>query len=270
MTPSLFRVETVPAVGATVVLDGPEGRHAGSALRLRPGEPIRVGDGRGAVADCVVTTTSPGVVEAEVGTRMDVPRPVPEVTVVQALPKSERSELAVELATEAGADRIVPWQAERCVSRWAGAKVGKGRTKWANAARAAAKQSRRAHEPEIGELLDSAALARLVAEEAAAGTRVLILHEEGAVPFADAVTAPTPGVHGRPVNVLVVVGPEGGVSDAELEALTGAGARPVVLGPEVLRTSTAAAVALGALGVLTPRWAGAGTTLGSTASHHGK
>lgn len=277
MTPSLFRVEAVPAVGHTVVLDGAEGRHAGHALRVRPGEPIRVGDGRGAVADCVVTTTSPGVVEAEVLTRSDVPRPVPEVTVIQALPKSERSELAVELATEAGADRIWPWQAERCVSRWTGPKVEKGRAKWANAARAAAKQSRRAHEPEIGELLDSAALTCLVADEVDAGARVLILHEEGAVPFAEAVTAPPPGLtaprpgdDGLPVRVVVVVGPEGGVSDAEITALTDAGARAVVLGPEVLRTSTAAAVALGALGVLTPRWSGAGTTLGATAPHHGK
>ena len=277
MTPSLFRVAEVPEVGQAVVLDGAEGRHAGNALRVRPGEPIRVGDGRGAVADCVVTTTSPGVVEAEVRTRRDVPRPSPEVTIVQALPKSERSELAVELATEAGADRILPWQAERCVSRWTGAKVDKGRTKWANAARAAAKQSRRAFEPEIGDLLDSTALTRLVADETDAGARVLVLHEEGAVPFAEAVSARTPGatasgagVNGLPVRVVVVVGPEGGVSAAELEALTGAGARTVVLGPEVLRTSTAAAVALGALGVLTPRWAGAGTTLGATAPHHGK
>ena len=277
MTPSLFRVEAVPAVGHTVVLDGAEGRHAGNAMRVRPGEPIRVGDGRGAVADCVVTTTSPGVVEAEVLARSDVPRPVPEVTVVQALPKSERSELAVELATEAGADRILPWQAERCVSRWTGPKIEKGRTKWTNAARAAAKQSRRPHEPEIGELLDSAALTRLVADEVSEGACVLILHEEGAVPFAEAVAAPTPGltapapgVDGLPVSVVVVVGPEGGVSDAEIAAFTDAGARAVALGPEVLRTSTAAAVALGALGVLTPRWAGAGTTLGANAPHHGK
>jgi 16S rRNA (uracil1498-N3)-methyltransferase len=270
MTPSLFRVAAVPAVGEQVVLDGAEGRHAGNALRVRPGESIRVGDGRGAVADCVVTTTSPGIVEAEVVTRSDVPRPNPEVTIVQALPKSERSELAVELATEAGADRIIPWQSERCVSRWTGAKVDKGRAKWANAARAAAKQSRRAFEPEIGGLVDSAALARLVAEETAAGARVLILHEDGAVPFAEAVTAPIPGVDGRRARVVVVVGPEGGVSDAEIDSLCSVGARAVVLGPEVLRTSTAAAVALGALGVLTPRWSDSGTTLDDTEPNHGK
>ena len=260
MTPPLFRVEAVPAVGETVVLDGTEGRHAGSALRVRPGERIRVGDGRGAVADCAVLTAAPGRVEAEVLDRDRAERPSPPVTVVQALPKSERSELAVELATEAGVDRIVPWQADRCVSRWSGPKVDKGRTKWANAARAAAKQSRRAWEPEIGDLLDSTGLAAFVAAEVGAGALALVLHEDGAVPLADAVTASRPGS-----GILLVVGPEGGVSDAELTALADAGARTVVLGPEVLRTSTAAAVALGALGVLTPRWARTGTTLDPTA-----
>ncbi|MFN3602653.1 MAG: 16S rRNA (uracil(1498)-N(3))-methyltransferase [Dietzia sp.] len=260
MTPPLFRVEAVPAVGETAVLDGAEGRHAGSALRVRPGEHIRLGDGRGAVAVCVVLTSGPGRVEAEVLDRDEVSRPTPMVTIVQALPKSERSELAVELATEAGADRIVPWQADRCVSRWTGPKLDKGRTKWANAARAAAKQSRREWEPEIGELLDSSGLAAFVAEEVEAGAAVLVLHEDGAAGFADAVTAA-----GAVDRILLVVGPEGGVSDAEIESLTHVGARAVVLGPEVLRTSSAAAVALGALGVLTRRWARAGTTLDPTA-----
>lgn len=260
MSPSLFRVEHVPGVDEMVVLDGPEGRHAGGALRVAVGETIRVGDGRGVVAECLVTTTSPGRVEAEIVSRVDVPRADPLVTVVQALPKSDRSELAVELATEAGADRIVPWQAARSVSRWSGPKLEKGRTKWANAARAAAKQSRRAWEPEIGAPVDSSALVELVSAEVRDGALVLVLHEEGGVPFAEAVGAGPAGA-----GIVVVVGPEGGVSPAELDALTGAGARTVVLGPQVLRTSTAAAVALGALGVLTPRWARAGTTLEPTA-----
>ena len=260
MTPPLFRVSAVPPVGGSVVLDGAEGRHAGAALRVRPGERVRVGDGRGAVADCRVTTADQRRVEADVIAREDVRRPSPEVTVVQALPKSERSELAVELATEAGADRIVPWQADRCVSRWAGPKIDKGRAKWENAARAAAKQSRRAWEPEIGELGDSTALTALVAAEVAAGATALVLHEDGSVPFADAVTAGPVGE-----RILLVVGPEGGVSDAEIDSLSHVGARAVVLGPEVLRTSTAAAVALSALGVLTRRWAAPGTTLDSSA-----
>lgn len=265
MTPPLFRAEAVSEIGGSIVLDGPEGRHAGSALRVRPGEQIRVGDGRGVVAECEVTTVDSGRVEARVIARNVVPRRSPEVTVIQALPKSERSELAVELATEAGADRIVPWQSDRCVSRWSGPKIEKGRTKWANAARAAAKQSRSAWEPEIGELVDSKSLVALVKAEVADGGTVLVLHEDGAVPFASAATA-APG-QGR---VLLVVGPEGGVSDAEISALTEVGARAVILGPEVLRTSTAAAVALGALGVLTTRWSDSPTTLKTSIPPAGK
>ena len=257
MTPPLFRAADLPEPGGALVLEGPEGRHAGSALRVRPGETVRVGDGRGTVAVCEVLAAESGRVELEVLTSEQVPRPAPEVTVVQALPKSDRSELAVELATEAGADRIVPWQAERCVSRWTGPKLAKGHAKWVNAARAAAKQSRRAWEPEVAEPVDTAGLAALVTAEVAEGALALVLHEDGAAPFADAVTAGA-----LPPRVLLVVGPEGGVSDGEITALSAAGARAVVLGPEVLRTSTAAAVALGALGVLTPRWSDPATTLG--------
>lgn len=265
MTPPLFRATTVPAVGEVAVLDGSEARHAGSALRVRVGESVRIGDGRGVLADCAVSEVAAGRVEAVVVIRTVTPPPTPRVTVVQALPKSDRSELAVELATEAGADRILPWQADRCVSRWTGPKIDKGRTKWANAARAAAKQSRRAWEPEIGDLLDGAGLATVVADAIAAGATALVLHEEGAVPFASAVSAAA----GSP-DLVVVVGPEGGVSDTELSTLTDLGARPVVLGPEVLRTSTAAAVALGALGVLTPRWSGSATTLEPSEQSTGK
>lgn len=260
MTPPLFRVDAVPAVGGTVTLTGAEGRHAGAALRVRAGETIRVGDGRGELAECEVTEGGGDGVTAVVRERRSVPRPSPTVTVVQALPKSERSELAVELATEAGADRIVPWQAERCVSRWTGAKVERGRAKWANAVRVAAKQSRRPWEPEVAAPVDGAGLRALVEETVAAGGRALLLHEEGAVPLAEAVWASGPE---SPRELVLVIGPEGGISDGELAALGEAGARGVVLGPEVVRTSTAAALALGALGVLTRRWPGPGTTLGA-------
>ena len=258
MTPPLFRADSLPQVGAAIVLDGPEGRHAASALRLRVGETIRVGDGRGGVAECEITETDRSSVTAQVRELVHHrPSPCP-VTVVQALPKSERSELAVELATEAGADRIVPWQAERCVARWTGVKLDKGIVKWANAARAAAKQSRRPFEPEIAEPVDRAGLLDLVTREVAAGARVLALHEQGAVPFDEALAGGTSGPPGR---VVLVVGPEGGISDSELAELRAAGAVTTVLGPEVLRTSTAAAVALGALGVLTARWRPPATTL---------
>lgn len=172
----------------------------------------------------------------------------PQVTVVQAIPKSERSELAIELATEAGADRFLAWQAARCVARWDGERADKGLRRWRAVARSAARQSRRAYIPEVGGPLSTPALAAHIAERSAAGAVVLALHESATRKLADVAVA-------QADSIALVVGPEGGIDDGELAELTGAGAVAVRLGPTVLRTSTAAAVALGALGVLTGRWA---------------
>jgi 16S rRNA (uracil1498-N3)-methyltransferase len=167
--------------------------------------------------------------------------------VVQALPKSERSELAIELATEAGADAFLAWQAARCVASWQGARVDKGLRRWRAVVRSAARQSRRAHIPPVAGVLSTAALIQRVRDEVATGAAVLVLHESATDRIADVAVA-------QVSSLFVVVGPEGGIAPDELAALTDAGAVAIRLGPQVLRTSTAAAVALGALGVLTPRW----------------
>lgn len=172
--------------------------------------------------------------------------PVPGITVVQALPKAERSELAVELATEVGADAFVAWQASRCVARWDGpAKIEKGLRRWRAVARSAARQSRRPYIPAVEGVVSTGELVNRV--RAADPATVLVLHESAARPLTEAALVQTEAL-------TLVVGPEGGIADAELAELTEAGAVAVRLGPTVLRTSTAAAVALGALGVLTPRW----------------
>ncbi|MFY1621564.1 16S rRNA (uracil(1498)-N(3))-methyltransferase [Micromonospora sp. WMMD736] len=244
---TLFYVEALPAVGELAVVDGDEGHHAANVRRIRPGEHLNLGDGSGTLAHCVVEDVAKGRLSARVQECWTVQPAQPVVTVVQALPKSDRSELAIELATEAGADAFVAWQADRCVARWEAAKVDKGLRRWRAVARSAARQSRRAHLPPVTGVVCTAELAPVIADEVAAGNVALALHESatepiGAQPVADVRT------------VTLIVGPEGGISDAELAVLTGAGARPVRLGPTVLRTSTAAAVALGALGVLTARW----------------
>ena len=172
-----------------------------------------------------------------------MPRPVPPVTVVQALPKAERSELAIESATEAGADAFVAWQANRCVARWEGERAEKGLRRWRAVARAAARQSRRAYIPSVSGPVLTAELVRLVADDGA----VLVLHESAPEVLSEKHVA-------QADSITIVVGPEGGITDDELDELASAGALAVRLGPAVLRTSTAAAVALGALGVLTPRW----------------
>jgi 16S rRNA (uracil1498-N3)-methyltransferase len=172
------------------------------------------------------------------------------VTLVQALVKGDRGELAVELATEAGVDAVLPWRAARCVARWEdGPRGEKALARWRSTALAAAKQSRRAWLPTVGEPVGTRELLARCSALRTAGGLALVLHESASVPLTTSL-ADAPDV----TELLLVVGPEGGVSDEELDALTAAGAHPVRLGREVLRASTAAAVALGAIGALTTRW----------------
>ncbi|TCN56903.1 16S rRNA (uracil1498-N3)-methyltransferase [Rhodococcus sp. SMB37] len=246
MAATLFYLDPLPETGAIAVLDGKEGRHAATVRRIAVGERLVLSDGRGGVADVEVTAVAKDRLEAAVLGRGTIEPPRPSVTVVQALPKSERSELAVELATEAGADGFVPWQSSRCVARW-DSKADKGTAKWQAAATAAAKQSRRAYVPEVASLHRTADVVARVRESVEGGGVVAVLHESATVPFSSLALAAAP-------EIVLVVGPEGGLDDAEVEALVGAGASAVSLGPTVLRTSSAAAVALGAVGVLTDRW----------------
>lgn len=246
MAATVFYLDDIPEPGRIAVLDGPEGRHAATVRRTRVGEAITLSDGGGLLADSEVVEAHRDRLHLRVLDRTVAARPTPEVTVVQALPKSDRSELAVELMTEAGADTIVAWQAARCVAKWEG-KAAKGIEKWRAAARSAARQSRRAYIPEVAGLYRTPDLVELIRAARADGAVVAALHESGAVRFTDL------GFDGVD-RVVLIVGPEGGLDEDELAALSEAGAQIVVLGPTVLRTSTAAAVALGALGALTPRW----------------
>src|SRR6516165_9672475 len=237
MVATLFYVEALPDPGALAVVDGDEGFHAATVRRIRPGE----------LAGCEVEHAGRDGLRARVLGRWSVEPGRPPVTVVQALPKSERSELAIELATEAGADAFLAWQAARSVASWEGPRADKGLRRWRAVARSAARQSRRAHIPPIEGVLSTAALVERVRGEVAAGSTVLALHESATDRLGD--------IHVAQANsVFLVVGPEGGIAPDEIAALADAGAVAVRLGPQVLRTSTAAAVALGALGVLTSRW----------------
>ena len=243
---ALFYVDALGEPGELAVVDGDEGFHAANVRRIRPGEELDLADGAGAVAHCTVEDATKGRLTARIADRRRVEQPRPLVTIVQALPKSERSELAIELATEVGADAFVAWQASRCVARWDGpAKVDKGLRRWRAVARAAARQSRRAYIPAVDGLVSTREL--VASTRSAPDGTVLVLHESATLALSAVDVA-------KADALTLVVGPEGGISDDELAALTGAGALAVRLGPTVLRTSTAAAVALGALGALTQRW----------------
>jgi 16S rRNA (uracil1498-N3)-methyltransferase len=237
----LFLLDELPG-GDELLVDGAEGRHAVDVLRLAAGETVRVGDGRGTVAEGVVVSAGPDGLRVRVSARHEVPPQQPELVLVQALPKGDRGPLAVDLATELGVDRIVPWTASRCVTRWREDRVDKGLAKWRAAARAATKQSRRPRVPEVTEPMTTRQVCGLLADTDLA----LVLHEQARRPLA-ALDVPRTG------SVAVVVGPEGGLTDGEVLAFRAAGAHAVRLGAEVLRTSTAGAAALAALSVTT-RW----------------
>lgn len=241
-TPPVFLVDALPG-GPEAVLDGVEGHHAATVRRLGPGEVLTLADGAGGAADCVVTGPVPGGLRLAVTAVRRLDPPSPRFVLVQALAKGDRGELAVELAVELGVDLVVPWSAARSVTRWDGARGQRSRERWRSTARAAAKQSRRAWLPEVDELASTRTVAGLIG--AAAGA--LVLHEAATTALAS-VPLPAGG------DLVLVVGPEGGLDDTELAGFTEAGATPVRLGTPVLRTSTAGAAALAALSLRTGRW----------------
>lgn len=232
------------APGSLVEVTGDEAHHAVAVRRLREGESVVLTDGLGTSVTGEVASTGKRVFSVRVGTVDEDPRPDPAITVVQALPKGERGELAVEVLTEVGVDRIVPWAASRSVAVWKGERAVKSHAKWQATAREAAKQSRRSWLPTVSPLASTADLTSLVAEADLA----VVLHEDATTPLS-AVEVPASG------RIVVVVGPEGGISPEELASLVDAGAQSVRLGAEVLRTSTAGVVAVAALLARTGRWA---------------
>lgn len=228
--------------GDTVALTGAEAHHAAAVRRVRVGEEVTLGDGRGAWLTGVVEAAEPKRVDVRVTERDDIPAPSPRITLVQALAKGDRDELAVQAATELGVDEIVPWQAARSVSRWDAAKAEKGRVRWETIAREAAKQAHRAWIPSVTAIATTKQLAART--EASV---VLILE-----PTATATLTGLALSDGR--DVVLVVGPEGGIAREELELLTAAGATPVRLGDTVLRTSTAGPAALAVVSASLGRW----------------
>ncbi|MFI6329087.1 16S rRNA (uracil(1498)-N(3))-methyltransferase [Micromonospora chersina] len=244
MSAPLFLVEALPT-GDTLTLDGPEGHHAATVQRLRVGEELLLADGRGGTATAVVSAVGKGTLDLRVTSRGYADASVPRLVVVQGIAKGDRGELAVQAMTEVGVDEIVPWAASRSVTQWRGDRGVRAREKWAATAREAAKQARRPWLPVVAGTPDESTttVTRRIAGAAAA----FVLHEE-----ADArlTTADLPDAG----EIVLVVGPEGGIAATELTAFEEAGARPVRLGPAVLRTSTAGVAALSVLSARLNRW----------------
>lgn len=246
MTHQLFLTDPATlgavTVGSAVVLDGDEGRHAATVVRITAGERYLLADGRGRRVVVEAVTIERDVLTGTVVSVDDEPAPDPRFVLVQALAKGDRDEQAIEAATELGADEVIPWQAQRSVVIWRGARAAKSLAKWRAVIARATKQSRRSRMPLTSSPVNLASLVGRVRESAL----TLVLHEDAASPLAG-VALPESG------DVLIVVGPEGGISPRELQTLVGAGARPVRLGPTILRASSAGPAVLAVLNAQS-RW----------------
>lgn len=240
--PPVFLVPPGDLTAGVMTLTGPEGHHAAAVRRLRAGERADVSDGAGRIAEGVVTGVGKDSVTLGIVTVHAVPAPQPRLAVAQALPKGDRGELAVELMTEIGVDTVVPWAAERSVTRWQAERGAKALARWRATAREAAKQSRRAWLPEVTDLAGTAA----VAKRAATGYAI-VLEADAKAKLHELELPDT-------AEILLLVGPEGGISPAERAVLQDAGAVEARLGPTVLRTSTAGAAAAAILLTRVGRW----------------
>lgn len=236
--------------GSVFVLEGPEAHHAVAVKRLARGEQVDIVDGAGRRLTGTVAAAEPSRLEVSVEAVTEENEAADTLLLVQALAKGGRDEQAIEAATELGVHGVIPWQSERSIVRWRADKASKGRMKWQAILTAAAKQSRRSQIPEAEEMLDTKALVRRLADV----DLVLVLHEEADGALVPAVDEARRQNGGRPLSIAVVVGPEGGISSAEVDLLRSGGAVAVRLGSHVLRSSTAGPAALAVLNHALGRW----------------
>ena len=221
-------------VGAIVTLDGSEGRHASTVSRVRVGERLAIGNGRGLMLGAEVLSSSKDTVELSVTSVELTEHESPAIVLVQGLAKTDRDERAVEACTELGISAVIPWAADRSVSKWEGPKVDKGVARWAAIVREATKQSIRPFLPEVGPHLKSSQLGT-----ALQGMNVLVLDPTGEESLSEV------KLDGR--DIALVVGPEGGISEHEITRFKEEGAHIVKMGTNILRTSTAGPAALAIL-----------------------
>ena len=235
LTPALESL----SVGDSATLGGAEGRHAASVRRIGAGEWVDVVDGAGARATCEVSGSDKSSLSLVV-------RKLAEVILVQALAKGGRDEAAVEICTEIGVDGVIPWASQRAIVQWKGPKAEKGRAKWEGVARAAAKQSRRAYVPVVEDVKDSCELASWVASLTGEAGVAFVCHEEATDSLGAALARIQESSEdgALPARIALIVGPEGGIGSEETAQLVDAGGRTIGLGDNVLRSSTAGAVAL--------------------------
>ncbi|ABM08128.1 16S rRNA (uracil(1498)-N(3))-methyltransferase [Paenarthrobacter aurescens] len=248
-TPAGSLGQVVP--GSTFVLEGAEARHAVTVKRLTTGEPVDIADGAGVRLTGTVVDAGSSTLTVKASEVLFEEQPEVRLVLVQALAKGDRDELAIETATELGIDAVIPWQSERAIVRWKGERAAKAHAKWQSVVTAAAKQARRAWIPEVRSIVDTVALAKAVAD----ADMAIILHEDAKNPLRTVLEelAALPN-EGKPREVLLIVGPEGGISPREVTRLSDSGAVTALLGHHVLRSSTAGPAAVVLASDVLGRW----------------
>ncbi len=238
----------LPQLETILTLSGAEAHHASTVKRINSGELIEVVDGNGLRVQVEIQTVTKTQVTGVIRQVKEDPKNTLRITLVQALAKNGRDEQAAETATEFGVDAVIPWEAQRSIVNWSkGQKVAKGISKWEQVVLAAAKQSRRAHIPQVEKLVNSGQLRELIAEQVAQGVVVLVCHEQEQRPLVDYLAHTFQEFAQQPNELWLIVGPEGGITDVELAEFQAAGAVPVLLGAHILRSATAGPWAIAVL-----------------------
>jgi 16S rRNA (uracil1498-N3)-methyltransferase len=236
---SLFFVDQL-STGQTQELSGDEGHHAVSVMRLSVGEQIKIADGSGNWVSGTITEVNKRSLKIDVAQRGNAQAGKPELVVVQAVTKSDRTKEMLELLTVGGADQIIPWQAERCISKW----QSDSAQKWMSSIKESAKQARRVKLPILADEVTTSQLVKLFQST----DKVVILHE-GAMNGISQLN-----LSNNLERIILIIGPEGGISDAEISQLENAGAVTARLGDLVLRSAHAGFAALAAIQSSIGRW----------------
>lgn len=248
MTLPVFLTDTPLAGAKGTITVGPEvAGHAVRVRRMGAGEELELIDGSGVRLRGTIQEGTSAALTLSVTDVTEEPQQRPRLVLVQALAKNDRDIQAIEAATEVGVDAVIPWAAQRSIADWPAKKAHKMAAKWANVLTAATLQARRARVPELGELIRGTAVTQLVTPT----SRVIVLDETESSGLTEAVHDLGTGDIDQ---IAVIVGPEGGITPAEVDALVAAGARTAVLGPTILRASTAGPVALAIVQTLLGRW----------------
>ena len=236
---SLFFVDQISS-GSTQELSGDEGHHAVKVMRLQIGEQIKIADNLGNWVSGAITEVGKKSLKINVSERGNAEHLKPELILVQAVTKSDRTKEMLELLTVAGADQIIPWQAQRCISKW----KSDSTDKWLTTIKESAKQARRVKLPVLSDAVTTNQLVKLFQAE----DQIIVLHESAQLNLSQF------NFVEYTKRILIVIGPEGGISEEEIAQLTSAKAVVVRMGENVLRSAHAGFAALSGIQTLIGRW----------------